>query len=157
MRTRILATLSIGVFATVVLAGCSIVQDRVDQAVDDVVEEGVERAVEEGAGEGVDVEFGEDADLPEGFPSEVPLPDGTLSAGIGSPDGWWVTYTVANDAAVDALFAAFDDGGWTLVADASSAGLTQRDYENGTYAATVGAIPTDTEVQVTIAVAPVTE
>lgn len=157
MNTKILATLSIGVFATLTLAGCNVVQDRVDQAVDDVVEEGVERAVEEGAGDGVDVEFGEDADLPAGFPSEVPLPEGTLTAGIGSPDGWWVTYAVADDAAVDALFADFEGAGWTMTGDSDSSGLRQFGFENGAYDVTVGAIPADAEVQVTIAVAPVTE
>ena len=144
---------AIAVSATVALTGCGIIQDKVDNAVED----GVERAIEEGAGDGTDVEFGENADLPEGFPSEVPLPEGDIIGAVGGEDGWFVTYTVADAAAVDALFADFESSGWELVGDFSSGDSQARSYKNDTYDVGIASAPGDGNVTLSLSVVPVTE
>ena len=144
---------AITVGATIALTGCSIIQDKVD----DAVEDGVERAIEEGAGDGTDVEFGENADLPADFPAEVPLPEGDIIGAIGGADGWFVTYTVADTAAVDALFAAFESDGWELVGDFSAGDSQARSYKNDTYDVGIASAPGDDNVTLTISVVPVAE
>ena len=147
-----IAVLAVTVGAVVALAGCGIIQDKVDDAVQD----GVENAIEEGAGDDVDVEFGEDASLPDGFPADVPLPDGSVVASIGGEDGYFVTFSVADAADVDALFAAYEDGGWELVGDFSTDDSQSRAYKNDAFEVGIAALATDSDVQISMSVVPVT-
>jgi hypothetical protein len=154
MKTKLIPLFALATASVLALSACSVIQDRVEGAVDDAVEEGVERAIEEGAGDGVDIEVGEDADLPAGFPSEIPLPDAQLTAGVGSPDGWWVTYTSDNPGVLDALYADMESAGWEQTADFTTDDLSQRGYTNGTYDVAVGAVESEGTVQLTISVTP---
>jgi hypothetical protein len=156
MKTKLIPLFAIAAAGAIALSACSIVEDRVNDAVDNAVEEGVERAIEEGAGDGVDIEVGEDADLPADFPSEVPLPDAQLTAGVGSPDGWWVTFTADSASVLDNLYEDFESAGWEQTADFTTEELSQRGYTNGTYDVAVGAVEADGTVQLTISVTPVT-
>jgi len=148
-----ITVLAVALSATIALTGCGIIQDKVD----DAVEDGVEKAIEEGAGDGVDVEFGENADLPAGFPSDVPLPEGSITAAVGADDGFFVTYSVADQGAVDALVAEFESGGWELTGEFDFEGSTQRAYSNGVYDVGIASTPTDTDVQVSISVVPISQ
>jgi hypothetical protein len=155
MKNRLVPVLAMVATATLILSGCSVIKDKVNGAVDDAVEEGVERIAEEGAGGDVDIEVGENADLPEGFPSEVPLPDAELTAGVGSSDGWWVTFTADSSSVLDNLYEDLEAAGWEQTGDFTSDELSQRGYTNGTYDVAVGAIEADGSIQLTIAVTPV--
>jgi hypothetical protein len=155
MKIRILPVYAFATAVALALSACSVVQDKVDDAVNNAVEEGVERAVEEGAGDGVDIEVGENADLPAGFPAEVPLPDAQLTAGVGSPDGWWVTFTADSTSVLDNLYEDFEGAGWEQTADFTTDELSQRGYTNGTYDVAVGAIESEGTLQLTISVTPV--
>ena len=148
-----IAVFAVTVGAVVALAGCGIIQDKVDNAVQD----GVENAIENNAGDDVDVEFGEDATLPDGFPSEVPLPDGTIVGAIGGDDGYFVNFSVADDGAVDDLFAAFEDGGWELVGDYSIEGSQSKAYHNDSWDVGIASAPGDTDVTVSMSVVPVSK
>lgn len=154
MKTRLVPVIAVVAAAALALSGCSVIKDKVNGAIDDAVEDGVERAVEQGAGGDIDIEVGENADLPAGFPAEVPLPDATLTAGVGSPDGWWVTYEATSSSVLDNLYESFEAAGWEQNADFTTDQLEQRGYTNGTYDVTVGAIDTDGTVQLTLAVTP---
>lgn len=112
------------------LSGCF--QNPLEAAVERAAEETVERALEESGAE-VDLDFSGDISLPEGWPSEVPVPDGNIISTY-SVDG---TMTVMVEvASPDVAAAALDDienAGFTVGSESQvegfySAGLESADY-----------------------------
>ena len=112
LRRRVLAVAGAALVVGA-LAGCSLVQDTVNQGIDQVTG---------GTGE---LSLGT---VPDDFPQEVPLADGdVLLSAKPTADSWAVTIRVADDAAAQAAADAVVDAGFT----ASLEGTTV--YENDSY------------------------
>lgn len=94
----------------IVLAGCGagdVLQNELESAVEGQVEDALE-----GVGD-VDLELG-GGQLPSGFPTDFPLPDGRLTVGVGTPDGWLLTYFVADRTVLEAYVGQLQSAGFTL-------------------------------------------
>lgn len=61
-------------------------------------------------------------EVPADFPSDVPLPNGTLTGSVGSSDGWGLTYSGVDKAEVNRLMDALKAAGFT-----ESEGMNQDD------------------------------
>lgn len=123
MNPRIASLLVVSAVATATLAGCGVIQDRVDDAVGNAVEEGVERAIEGGSGGDVDLNFdGDGASLPNNFPGDVPQPNGTIQASIGAGDGFVVSFQTSESGAADFLgeFSSWTEDGQVDLGDAKA-------------------------------------
>ncbi len=98
---RIVAPLALATVLTLSLTGCFA----------NPVESIVEQVVEDQTGVDVDVNAdGSGASLPEAWPTEVPVPDGTVLASFAAGDTYSATIELADDnsgqAGLDALIAA---------------------------------------------------
>lgn len=152
------ATATAAVLTVFALAGCGFIQEKVEDKIGDVVEEGVERAIENGASGDVDVQFGDDAQLPAGFPGEVPVPDATITGGVGTEEGWWVAFASDDPNELDDLWAKYDAQGWELTNENITSDYAQRQYRKGRLDVVVGAVLSDPEnVQLTVAVTVIPE
>jgi hypothetical protein len=120
--------------------------------VGNAVEEGVERAIEEGAGGDVDINIdGSGAELPEGFPSDVPQPNGTIQASIGSPEGYMVNFQTSESGA-ESFVGEFS--GWTDDGTVDLGGTKAYAFSNDSYsvAITVSGNGDETAVSYTVSV-----
>jgi hypothetical protein len=144
MRTRIASILVVpAAAAALALAGCSVVDNAVQGAVD-----GVQEQAEQLADDAVRDALGgagisRDGELPPGFPAEVPVVDGEVLGGGSAPNGggWVAQYALADIAqfeeAADRLeeagyasstrnadetsgFGTFSDDAYTIVLTAAS-------------------------------------
>ncbi|MCS0498990.1 hypothetical protein [Protaetiibacter mangrovi] len=109
-RIRIAAALAALTLATGALTGCSLIPNPVR----DIVEQGTG-----GGGSGSDNPLGS---IPADFPSEVPLVDGDVIAGLKVNDrSWGVTIRVADEAAADQAKQLMLDAGFTELIEGASA------------------------------------
>ena len=117
--------------AVVVICGLAVGGCAADTISEQAVENAIEEAnpsldvdVEDGGGgvsatdeEGNEIGIGTKADVPDGFPSEVPLPDGDLTASLSSGDEYTLTYQVAESdpaAVLSAYQAALTGAGFSV-------------------------------------------
>lgn len=168
-RSRVLLGVAAPAAALVLaLTGCQ-------QAAEQAAEQAVEQAIEDGGSGVSDVEIddngitveGEDGsfsagqgdELPEGWPSEVALPDGatiTSSMGVdqGGEQGWSVVanFDDSPNAVVDAFKASLTGAGFTEDSAYTSADMTLLAYSSDTYtvAVTVGPEGDATTTSVTV-------
>mgnify|MGYP000851647062 FL=1 len=117
-RTFAAAALVVGSLA---LTGCG-------NAVESIAKAGVEKAIEDQTGTEIDIDAdgggvtieGEDssvkigsaAELPADFPSEFPLPDGTLISVVQMNGGWTLGYEAVQESEVDRLLEHFTSNGY---------------------------------------------
>jgi hypothetical protein len=120
--------------ALAALTGCGsigdAVEDQVSNQVENAVEDQIEKALES---EDFDVDFGDGASLPDDFPTSVPVPDGTIVLGLGTPEGWAVTYELADMSAVDDVVEALESQGFTGGEELDQEGTLLRTFEGSEY------------------------
>ena len=121
-----LAALSALAFATLVLTGCAAnpVQDLVDRTVEETVE----------GATGGEVELG--GDLPTGFPTSVPVIDGTIEVAGGAggnSHGWMVVLTPEGADPVADATSALTAAGFTEDASLSGDAAGGSVYTDGQY------------------------
>lgn len=75
--------------AVLMLAGCGMIKDAVDNAVEGAVEKGIEKAIEAGTeGGDVNIDFGGDGvELPAGLPEWLPIVDGEVKLSYAQDGG----------------------------------------------------------------------
>ncbi|MGZ0712430.1 hypothetical protein ACWPKO_29240 (plasmid) [Coraliomargarita sp. W4R53] len=74
------------------LSGCA---NPIDQLVQGGIQEGIEQVVEEATGGDVDIDVdgGGNASLPDSFPSDVPVPSGSLISSFAMAGTYQLTYS----------------------------------------------------------------
>ncbi|MCB2413520.1 hypothetical protein LGT39_11770 [Demequina sp. TTPB684] len=131
----------------------------VEEVVNDQVEDSVEKAIEDSAtadgGQNLDLDIGGDAAVPDSFPSELPLPDGTLVASVAMDEGWQLSYQVQGISEAEALAAHFtDDGAYEQVLSSATGGIQTWVFTGPTYSVTIGFIEDGAESQMSYLVVP---
>lgn len=111
------------------LTGCG-------NAVESIAQAGIEKAMEDQTGAEVDVDadggvtienedgsvkMGAAAELPADFPSEFPLPDGTLTTVYQASGGWSLSYEGVDEAEVDSLVDHYTSEGYEKLMAVTSA------------------------------------
>ena len=123
----VIIAIALGVLAAPALTGC------IGNPVESIVEGAVEQA---GGGE---VDLNSDGGVPDGFPSEIPLYDGTVIGGLGAGSvaeggGWTVIIEVPD---LEASFTSINDQLVAAGFESSFSGFTEGTgsgmYSNGTY------------------------
>ena len=125
------------------LSGCGSnpVEDAAQNKVDDSVEKAIEDSVEGDTGDDVDLDIGDDVAVPDDFPSELPLPDGTLVASVAMEQGWQLSYEVDGKGEAEDVAAHFAaDDAFEEVANSSMGGIQSWTYTSDTYSVTIGFI-----------------
>lgn len=112
------------------LSGCF--QNPLDAAVERAAEETVERALEESGAE-VDLDLTGDVSLPDGWPSEIPVPDGKIVSAIAVDGSFTVVIEVSSVEVGIAGIQAVENSGFTLAYDQAMEGLRTVGFENDTY------------------------
>lgn len=130
--------------AAVTLTGCG--SNPVDDAVQGAAENAVENAVENGATDGtggdVDLDIGEDVAVPDSFPSELPLPEGTLVAAVSIDEGTQLNYNIDDQAIAEDLAAQFEsDPAFEEQLNSSVGDIHTWTYTSDKYSVTIGLIP----------------
>lgn len=92
---RLLLSATVVTASVLVLAGCT---NPIDQLVQGGVQDGVERIIEEQTGSDIEVNTGGGASLPEGWPAEIPVPDGSPMFSMAAEGGYQATFEVADAA-----------------------------------------------------------
>ena len=151
--TRI-TTLALVAGMAVAASGCSIIGDQIEEAVGDGIEEAVEGVIEDQTG--TDIEIGSDVDLPSEFPGELPLPEGTLNASLGTEDGFWLQYSVSGEDAATDLVAAYEGDGFTVDGEQDITGIQTWALSSDDYSVAIGLIGEEGTVdyQLTVTVNP---
>jgi hypothetical protein len=128
------ATMAVGM--TPLLAGCfNPIQAALEQGVQDVTGDAL--------GGDVDLNLdGNGASMPEGWPSEVPVIDGTIESsvrlGSGDTQTWSVTITVANtDEAWATIRSDFEGAGFTTDFESVSSDGAMGSFSDGSYSVIV--------------------
>jgi len=76
------------------------------------------------------VQIGAGAELPSGFPADLPLPNGELTASVGTAEGWALTFAGVEPAALEQLEAALRSAGFTETMRMGTADAVQAGYES---------------------------
>lgn len=124
MRTRIIATLAVGLLAIPALAGCSVIETTLEQVT------------------GGEVTIGGNS-VPADFPSVVPLPAGDVLNGSSLETDrkvWNVTIRVADGVTFESIAAELEAAGFTAregIGTQNAEGATGS-FNNGTYEVFVG-------------------
>lgn len=92
-RPRLLLAVTAMAASVLALAGCT---NPIDQLVQGGVQEGVERIIEEQTGSDIEVNTGGGASLPDGWPAEIPVPDGSPMFSMAAEGGYQATFEVAD-------------------------------------------------------------
>lgn len=121
MRIRSPLTLaSCALIVSLALVGCSSPLDQLQEGLDDLTEQLGDVGPPEddnSTNDPVDEEIVEEAAMPSGFPSDLPLPDGTLTDGMRSDSNFFLAYTGSTAASLDAMVQWFTSNGWELLSD----------------------------------------
>lgn len=129
------------------LSGCF--GNPVEQIVGGVVEDQIENAT------GIDVDAGDGATVPADFPSDLPMPDGTLIASLAIDGTFILDFEVSDDTAGARFAQQFTDAGWTQEATADQGQFKTWVFSQGDRAVTISQFSSeDTATRLTYGVAP---
>lgn len=141
MRRTLPAVAALSVGLALTLSGCF--ANPLEQLTGDLIEGGVEQIIEDQTGVDVDVN-GDGASLPDGFPSEIPVPDGKIGFSAGADGTYTVAFEVADAAAIDATIAELIASGFTQTAEFDLGdGAGTSSFENGDYVVALISAPMD--------------
>lgn len=119
------------------MSGCS-------NPIDDLIQQGTEKAIEDVAtehlGEDVDLNVGNGASLPDGWPSEIPVPNGEIAMSAKAEGGFTVTYLTDEAEAAKAL-QAIALAGFTEDASMDMGEMKVNSYKNSDWQVQVTVIP----------------
>lgn len=138
---------------TVGLSGCF--QNPIEAAIEQAAEEGVERALEDS---GVDVDLGLDGDvsLPDGWPSNLPVPEGNIISASTVDGAMAVIIEVGSPetglAGIDAIAAA----GYTVTFEQDIEGMRTVAFSSADYEVVYGVLTDGEATTVTITAIPAT-
>jgi hypothetical protein len=153
MRKPVL-TLGAGALVVLALSGLTGCVGQVQ----DAIEQGTEQAIEDAARDsGIDLDVNTGGSAPEGWPDEVPLPDGDISFS-GNVDGRLSVIMVAEQSAIDGAIEEMRANGFTDTSDFSTDEGRLLGLENGTWSVSmvIGEDPTTGKASFMCTVAPVT-
>lgn len=122
------------------IAGCSnpveslgkeVIEEQTDVSID---KDGDSYTIETDEG---DVTVKSGGEIPSDFPSDVPLPNGTLTASQASPTMWILTYEGIDRSEIDALVQEIEAAGFTQIGIADTSEMVQGTFERGELGVTV--------------------
>lgn len=108
---RLAVATAVGALA---LSGCNAIGDAVNDQVNNALEEGVEQILENTNEELGDLQIGPNASLPDGFPTGLPLPEGTLIMGVEIDGSFALSYELQEEAEAQRLADAIEAAGYEL-------------------------------------------
>lgn len=94
-RPRLLVAATAVAASALLLSGCT---NPIDQLVQGGVQDGVERIIEEQTGSDIEIDTGGGASLPEGWPAEIPVPEGSPMFSMAAEGGYQATFEVTDAA-----------------------------------------------------------
>lgn len=149
------APLAVAVITLLALGTSGCFQNPIEAVIQGAVNDTVEGAIEDATGTDIDVDLdGSGASIPEGFPSELPLPEGRLVATLGVDGTYVLTFETTGDAA-DAIVERYRSDGWNVVSEADYGDLKLFAFENGQWQASISSVVDGEVVQVQVTATPV--
>lgn len=134
-RARHRAPLTIAAITLLAVGATGCFQNPIEAAIQGAVNDTVENVVEDATGADIDVDLdGSGATIPDGFPSELPLPEGNLVSALAVDDTYVLSYESTEDAAA-AIVAEYKAAGWNVVSEADYGDLKIFAFDNGEWQA----------------------
>jgi hypothetical protein len=134
------------------LSGCF--QNPIEAAVERAAEETVERALEE-SGADVDLGLTGDVSLPDGWPAEIPVPDGNIVSAVAIDGTYTVMIEVSSVEVGLAGLEAIKNNGFTVSYEQEMQGFRTVGLENATNTVLYSVLTDGDVSSVTIFVGPV--
>lgn len=120
-------TISVALAVALGISGCF--QNPLETAVEQVTEQAVEQALEDA---GVDVDLGLDGNgvsLPDGWPAEVPVPEGTIFSSTTIDESRTILVNVASQEVAVAGLEAIKSQGFTVIYEQDVEGMISAGLE----------------------------
>lgn len=168
-------TWAVSAVALVTLMGCSIdpLGDALEKGAQKVAEEAAEKAIESAAGGDVNIDtdsgkisvegengeefemsVGEEVELPSSFPSDIPLPEGTLRTAVSIQGTFNLQYTVSNEDVAKSLVDTVKGSGFEVVSESDLGQIWRTSMTGDAYKVIVGFIADDAEPMLTYNILP---
>ncbi len=148
MRATVVGPMA--VLAAFSLSGCGSnpVDDAVQNAAENAAENAVENAATDGSNGDVSVDIGNNVAVPDSFPSDFPLPEGTLVAAVSVDEGTQLNYDIDDPSVAEDIAAHFaSDAAFEEMVNSNVGGIQSWTYTSDEYSVTIGLIPDDTTAQ----------
>ena len=137
---RIVPVLALGAGLSLALSGCF--ANPLESITEGLVENGVEELIEGQTGVDIDVN-GSGVSLPDSWPSELPLPEGTLTYSLSAGGTFSALFEVSDESVATDLGAQLEAAGFEKTSEGNFGGLLTSSYENESYYITLSFVPSE--------------